>query len=201
MLLPPSIPGGLRTFRMMMTDDESDSDLLARAREGDALAFSQLLKEYLDGLYAFLARSTGDQDEADDLLQLTVIRVWRGLASYEERGRFRSWLFTVARSVMIDEERRKARRPVSALREIDGRANPDPHEVLAAREMEGSLVAELKRLPEVRRTVFLMRHHSAMTFQEIAEALGIPIGTALSHMHHAIRSLRAALERDDVTVG
>lgn len=156
-----------------------------------------MVEEHREGLFAFLARSTGDEDKAADLLQITLIRAWKGMASYEEKGRYRGWLFTLARRALIDENRRETR--ASKAPRIMRTPAANPVEELVASELESAIVAAVHQLPEVRRSVFLMRHHSSMTFREIAEALDIPLGTALSHMHHALRSLKTVLELHDVS--
>jgi RNA polymerase sigma-70 factor (ECF subfamily) len=182
----------------MMSLNSMDGRLLSRAKAGDPEAFAMMVEEHREGLFAFLARSTGDEDQAADLLQITLIRAWKGMATYEEKGRYRGWLFTLARRALIDENRRQTRASKVPLRVV-GSPTADPVEELVANELESAILDAVHQLPEVRRSVFLMRHHSSMTFREIAEVLEIPLGTALSHMHHALRSLKTVLELHDVS--
>ncbi|MEN8376489.1 MAG: RNA polymerase sigma factor [Gemmatimonadota bacterium] len=188
----------------MAPSQKPSSGLLARARAGDAGAFAGLFDRHRNALFAFLVRSCGDADEAEDLLQLTAIKAWRGLDAYEDRGRFGAWLFTLARRTMIDEARRatRARRALDGLgaMRIGGGSRHGPDADLEAGEVRRAIEGELSRLTEERRTVFLLRHHSPLTFREIAEALDMPLGTALSHMHHATNSLKKALRSHDVSL-
>lgn len=184
---------------MMRTPADRESGLVARARAGDADAFASLIAPHRDGLFAFLARAAGDTDLAEDLFQMTMIRAWQGLANYVHRGRLAAWLFTIARRALIDERRRRT--PPSAQESgHDPVEKHDPLARLVAAELEAALAQKLRDMSEPRRTVFLMRHHSTLTFREIAEALEMPLGTALSHMHHAVRSLKTVLEAHDVAI-
>ena len=170
--------------------------LVERARRGDNRAFGILMEPYRDRLFAFVFRSVRDTDHANDLVQETLIRVWKGLASYEHRGRFVGWLFTITRTVVTDDARLRARRSSSssALPEVPTGSADDPYEILAAADLREIIEASVHAMAEPRRTVFLLRQHSGLTFREIATQLGMPLGTALSHMHHAVQTLRRRLK-------
>ncbi len=106
----------------------------------------------------------------------------------------------MARNALIDQTRVERRRREVPLHHLAGtRATPsnDAQASLELEEMADLLGRALAALPEVRRSVFLLRQDAGLTFREIAEALDIPLGTALSHMHHTLRSLRRVLEADD----
>lgn len=163
----------------------------------DPAGFEALVAPHLDELYAYLARSAGNPEDGRDLLQETLIKAWQGYGEYRERGRARSWVFTIARRALIDWSRSRppevAAAPETLERHADSAA--DPHEGAVARGIERAVYEALAAQPEQRRSVFLMRHHTPMTFREIAETLDIPLGTALSHMHHVTRDLRVELAR------
>ena len=133
----------------MTSPNEPEGRLVARARSGDGRAFARLLERHREGLFAFLARSTGDDDEAEDLLQMTAIRAWEGLASYEDRGKLGAWLFTIARRALIDHERREARTPNRVpgpeVHTVD--VATDPHAQVVARDLEAAIVEEAARDP------------------------------------------------------
>lgn len=161
----------------------------------EAAGFEALVAPHLDELYAYLARSAGNSADGCDLLQETLIKAWEGYEDYRERGRVRAWLFTIARRALIDWTRSRPPEVGAEPETLERRADPgaDPHERLVARSVETAVLRALQDVPEERRSVFLMRHHTPMTFREIAETLNIPLGTALSHMHHVTRTLRGAL--------
>jgi RNA polymerase sigma-70 factor (ECF subfamily) len=129
------------------------------------------------------------------LLQETLIKAWQGYGAYRERGRARAWLFTIARRALIDWTRGRSSEIATEPGTLERHADPaaDPLERTVARGIERAVLTALVAQPEERRSVFLMRHHTPMTFREIAEALDIPLGTALSHMHHVTRDLRETL--------
>lgn len=157
--------------------------------------FGALVAPHLDELYAYLARSAGNSEDGRDLLQEALIKAWRGYEDYRERGQARAWLFTIARRVLIDWTRSRPPEIRTEPLALDRHADPgaDPHEQVVARNVERAVLAALEEVSEERRSVFLMRHHTPMTFREIAGALDVPLGTALSHMHHVTRTLRRAL--------
>lgn len=157
--------------------------------------FETLVAPHLDELYAYLARSAGNSEDGRDLLQETLIKAWEGYEDYREHGRARAWLFTIARRALIDWTRSRPPEVRTEPLTLERRADPgaDPHERVVARDVEQAVLGALESVPEERRSVFLMRHHTPMTFREIAEILDIPLGTALSHMHHVTRTLRRAL--------
>ncbi len=161
----------------------------------DATGFEALVAPHLDELYAYLARSAGNEADGRDLLQETLIKAWEGYEDYRERGRARAWLFTIARRALIDWTRSRPPEVRTEPVMLERRADPgvDPHERVVAGDVEKAVLGALEGVPEERRSVFLMRHHTPMTFREIAETLHIPLGTALSHMHHVTRTLRRAL--------
>jgi RNA polymerase sigma-70 factor (ECF subfamily) len=180
-----------------MAGDDPESRLVGRAKDGDEEAFGRLVRPGAQDLHAYLVRMTGRYDEARDLLQETWIRAWRALPGYEHAGRFSGWLFAIARNVALDALR--SRRKVEPLgsEEILAHPDPGPLDEVAAGEFIEDLREALEGLPPERRNVFLLRQHTDLTFREIAGEMGIPLGTALSHMHHAVRQLREALEHHD----
>lgn len=180
-----------------MTETALESQHVAMARGGDAEAFEALVRPHLDAVHGFLVRMTGYHEDAKDILQETLVRVWNALGSYEHDGRFRAWMFAIARNAALDHIR--AERGARRLDTLGGlRAEgASPVERAEQREFLGDLQSALEELPEVRRSVFVMRQESGMTFREIADAMGIPLGTALSHMHHAIRALKEELRHHE----
>ncbi|MDX1661307.1 MAG: sigma-70 family RNA polymerase sigma factor [Gemmatimonadota bacterium] len=178
-----------------MTDPspaERDASNLSAARAGDERAFAALLSPYRRPLLAFLCRRTADRHEAEDLLQETLVRIWRGLEAYEDRGRFGAWAFTIARRVAIDASRASARRSeaIEPGPAPPGESREDPESEVLTDELRRLLLVEVDRLPEEQREVLWLRQHGGMTFREIAETVDAPISTVLSRMHYAVTKLR-----------
>lgn len=185
---------------------EPDAILLNRLRSRDAEAFRWLLDRYGGPLYSYLARRLRDRGAAEDLVAETMARVLRNIERYEPRGRFSSWLFTIAHRLSLDHLDRlrsaasggqavavageESREPVSAERGPEGEA--------AGAELRDRLELALAALPEEQREVFLLKEYGGLTFAEIADAMDCPLSTALARMRYAVLKLRRDLEGFDV---
>lgn len=177
---------------------EEECDRLLAGRHPAAIA--KLLERYHRPLYSFLYHRIGDAAAAEDLLQELLVRVWRNRDRYEARGRLSAWLFTIARRLASDElAKRSARRtqPLEdALEDAPAPAEPlpGPEAQAAAGEGRGRIEAAIAALPGEQREAFLLREYGGLSFAEIAEAQGCPLGTALARMRYAVLKLRKALE-------
>ena len=172
-------------------------------KAGAPASEEQLLEELyrLHGrvLFAFVLRLVDDRAKAEDVVQETMLRAWRNLESIDpRRGDPRSYLFTVAKNVVIDIWRAEQRRPRLVTDE----------EVLAAQPVEDRLDARvdawmvdqaLERLSSEHRAVVDHLYYGGSTVTETAEALGIPAGTVKSRAYYAVRVLRAAFEEMGMT--
>lgn len=181
-----------------MADSDSlrERALIERFRSGDADAFADLVRPWHRRLVTYLARMCRDAAQVDDLLQDTLIRVWRGLPAYDDRRRFGSWLFTIAHHVTIDHLRRRGREPDEAETvNLEVPAATDPSVELMARELGQLLADAIEQLPERQRRVFLLRQHGTLKFREIAELTGEPLSTVLGHMSYATKKLQRIVRR------
>lgn len=176
----------------MRNDDE-----LIEACRRDPAAFRALVERYQGRLYAFLTRLAG-REAADDLFQEVWLKVYRNADRYDARGKAASWLFKIANNAAFDRLARRGKEGgvVESGVDIEGFADrsPGPTAILEEAEGRGRIDAAIARLPPEQRQVFLLREHGGLSFKEIAAALGIPLGTALSRMNAALEKLRAALE-------
>jgi RNA polymerase sigma-70 factor (ECF subfamily) len=176
--------------------------LLARAREGDPQALTDLVDAYASRVFGLLFRLTGSRDVAEELAQETFLRLVRTIGEYEHSGKFEAWLFRIAANLARDRGRQHRRRgaavPLDAPPGAGGTAaveRPDDDELdpaacLAEREERERLGMCLDRLPDLDREILLLRHFSDLSFREIAELLNVPLGTALARAHRAIGRLR-----------
>ncbi|MEK7671243.1 MAG: sigma-70 family RNA polymerase sigma factor [Bacteroidota bacterium] len=181
----------------------SDADLLQAYRDGDARAFEQLLRRYEKPLFTFIARMVADRDEAEDVYQDTLSRVVEKIQSYDERGKFGSWLFGIAHHLCVDRSRRKARWKFILSDEVTGEKfcvdeklkdpTPLPDTLVEQKELSEMITEALQRLSSGQREVFLLRQHSDLSFREIAGMLNRPLNTVLGQMHGAVISIRALL--------
>jgi len=179
-------------------------EVYRRARRRDPDALNTLVETYGSRVFGLLYRLTGSRETAEDLLQETFLRVVRKIGDYEHRGRFEAWLFRIAANLARDHARRARRRgqfaTLEGLADDDepgpggpaDRKQPGPDRRLMRLEAGQRLDACLQRLTDAEREIILLRHFSGLSFREIADMLGVPLGTALARAHRALNRLRAA---------
>ncbi|MFG1605560.1 sigma-70 family RNA polymerase sigma factor [Actinoplanes sp. NPDC049265] len=166
----------------------------------DAELLRALHDEHGNALYAHAVRlSGGDRQQAEDLVQETLLRAWRYPEALDpERGAVRSWLFTTARNLAIDAWRRRSVRVGEVMTDVMPEPPPDTDE--ADRAVEAWTVAEaLGRLSQQHRDVLVECFYRGHSVAEAAARLGVPPGTVKSRTHYALRSLKMALNEMGVT--
>ncbi len=146
-------------------------------------------------VYGLLFRMVGRRDVAEDLMQETLLRAFRGLDAYQPEGKFRAWLFRIAANQARDWIRRQKRRP-QAMDDPEPAAEMPPEADAVARQRARQVTEALDRLSEADREVLLMRYYGEMTFKEIAQAGGEPIGTVLARAHRALKKLGDLMPED-----
>ena len=163
-------------------------------RRGDPGAFDAFFDLYSGPILAYLRGMVGDASLADDLLQETLLRVYRNIDRYEERGAFRAWVFRIATNLAVGEIRRRRYGSTDALDEraleIPERDDLDPHQRLEDEERRRLVEAGLATLAEEHRAVILLRVREGMGVAEIARTLCVPEGTIKSRLHYAVHKLR-----------
>lgn len=164
----------------------------------------RLYDTYAEMLHGYvLGQVGGDRQQAEDIVQETLLRAWRTPGLDESRP-LRPWLFTVARRLVIDDYRRRSSRPEAVEDRTAGFGQPEREPVSDGDEIErvlSSLVVAdaLKALSAAHRAVLHETYFRGQTVQEAADVLGVPPGTVKSRVHYALRSLRLALHERGVT--
>jgi len=173
----------------------SDALLVSAHKAGDSQAIGTLMDRHKDSLMGFLVNRVGR--DAEDLYQETWVRVSTRLESYDERGSFRSWLFQVARRLVIDHHRRSNARisTVSAGSEtLEGAAHfLQPDQEIGAAQMAAVFQQVLDAMEPTMAEVVRWRLFDNLTFKEIAMRQGVPLNTALGRMHRGLNQIRDAL--------
>ena len=168
--------------------------LVERARDGDEIAFTQLVD--MDGgrCYAIAYRILRDIDRAKDAVQQAYLLAWRDLPRLRDPERYEVWLYRLLVNACYEEARRNKRwsMRVRVLPE-EGPSAPDP---IVSVDDRDALERAFEQLSPEHRVVFVMHHHAGVPLARIAEITGVPVGTVKSRLHHSIRNLRAALTRD-----
>lgn len=146
-------------------------------------------------LYTVAYRLTGNHDDAQDLVQEVLVRVQRGLATYRP-GSLEGWLSRIATNAFLDDVRRRKRRPAESIpEELDRVATPSPgaDEQLATEALPEHVQEALRGLPDDYRSAVVLCDVVGMSYEEIAESLGVPVGTVRSRIHRGRSRLREVL--------
>jgi RNA polymerase sigma factor (sigma-70 family) len=157
--------------------------------------WEETARKYGRFIYTVAYRLTGNEDDAKDLVQEVLLRVRKGLATYRP-GSMEGWLSRITTNVFLDDVRRRRRRPVELLPEEPDRVMPPTRSADAAREAEvlsDDIQAAVRRLPPDYRTAVVLSDVVGLTYQEISDALAVPIGTVRSRLHRGRALLREAL--------
>ena len=163
-----------------------------------------LLAKYERSVFGIVRRMIPSDEDARDLAQEAFIRAFKNLKQFDLDRRFSSWLFRIAHNLCIDHYRRRRLDTVPMVRHSDGEEEetwdlpddgPSPAEGFSDRERSRRLLAAVESLPPTYRVVILLRHQQGLAYDEIAEALELPLGTVKARIHRAHRLLKEKLVR------
>jgi RNA polymerase sigma-70 factor (ECF subfamily) len=174
------------------TPEDDQRELIDRAQAGEAIAFERLAEQYAGRLWRCAVALCKDRQWAEDLVQETLIAAWQSVTRFDGRCEFSSWLYGIFRHRFLKGRRQQnATRPaaVDALDQTPCMAHTPDH---SAELSEDALRIRraVANLPEEHRLVVELRFFAGATLDEIAAALGCPLGTVKSRLHHALRKLR-----------
>jgi RNA polymerase sigma-70 factor, ECF subfamily len=163
----------------------------------EAALLEEMVAAHLDALYRTALRLTGRPQDAEDLVQETFLRAWRSLHTYRAGTNPKAWLFRILHNAHIDRYRATTR-TVPTVDEIEGQdpafvIHETPESVVTDTVMEAEVRDALMRLPEVFRECLVLADLEGLSYQEIADTLGIPRGTVMSRLFRGRRAMRKAL--------
>jgi RNA polymerase sigma-70 factor (ECF subfamily) len=185
----------------------TDEQLLARYRAGDDAAFDALVRRYQHELFHFLIRFTGSRAAADDVFQEAFLQVHLSADTFDIDRRFKPWLFTIASNKARDYLRRQACRATTTLSApVDNSKSgtsggggdepsfldfmqadlPMPDQALEQSELTARVRQSIDAMPNHLRQILLLSYFEKFSYQEIAEVLGVPLGTVKSRLHTAV---------------
>ena len=179
----------------------TDAATVSRARAGDSDAFRLLVEQHSRPVFRVAYRITGNEHDADDVVQETFLRAYRQLDRFQERANFGTWLHRIAINCALDLLRSRGRidrhyggNPEEA--EMTGAASTDPQQdrLLLSAELRDQVAAAMERLSGNERTAFVLRHFEGMPVEEIGKTLGIQVNAAKHTIFRAVRKLRESLE-------
>lgn len=170
--------------------------LVEQARAGDEDAFAALARAVADRCLAIAFRILRDTGRAEDAVQVALVTAWRELPGLRDPDRFEAWLHRLLVHACYAEARRDRRHGANVrLLDIEATHADRRNEVVTVHDRD-QLERGFRRLPPDQRAVLVFHHYLGLTLPEVAERLGIPVGTAKSRLHYATAALRAALEAD-----
>ena len=185
----------------------TDQEIVALARAGEEAAYRELVRRYERPLFSLLYRMVRDRELAEDLAQETFVKALNAIESYRPEFKFSSWIFKIANNAAIDHLRRReldtlslegsphAETPeaVEATALQIGDRQESPLDEVEARELGGEIEAAIAKLRPEYRSCILLRHVEGRAYEEIAEILGLPLGTVKTYIHRARNELRREL--------
>jgi RNA polymerase sigma-70 factor, ECF subfamily len=187
-------------------ENNEDAEIVRRCRAGDEKAYRELVDRYRRQVYSMALRMLRREEDAEDVAQETFIRVFRALDRYDPTRSFTAWMFTIAARLCIDHIRRRRQSPISLFQRdsdtLEERTievadpGPGPDELTSRGEEERRAQELIDSLPHHYRIVVMLRHQQDLSYQEIAEALKLPLGTVKARIHRARALLKRELEGD-----
>jgi RNA polymerase sigma-70 factor (ECF subfamily) len=181
---------------------------ITRAQSGDTAAFNALIRKYEVRAYQYAFRLTRNSEEASDIVAEAFVRIYNALHNFKGQSAFSTWMYRILTNCFLDIRKRERSRPSTSLEatlqtdegemerqyEDPGRT---PHEELERGERESRVEKAVSVLPEYQRAMIVMYHAEMMSYEDIAAALDLPIGTVKSRLNRARLSLREILVKDE----
>ena len=184
----------------------TDLAVVTKARLGDADAFRVLVERHSRPLFRLAFRMTGNQHDAEDVVQESFLRAWRQLGKFDERASFGTWLYRIATNCSLDVMRSRKRRakqeagPEAAGSEMEDpilslpSGDPTPERVAMSGEVRERVAEAMNELSASERTAFVLRHFEGMRIEDVSRVLGCQPGAAKHSVFRAVQKLRRALE-------
>ena len=183
--------------------EHGDGTAIARVRGGDSDAFGVLVEGHSRSVFRLAYRMTGNEQDAEDVVQETFLRAYRQMDKFDNRASFGTWLYRIAANCSLDLIRsRKRRQEMNAPAEAEGpelvmtiaAGDPAPDRLAFSGEIRKMLEPALNLLSATERTAFVLRHYEGLGIEEIGRALGVESGAAKHSVFRAVQKLRRALE-------
>ena len=180
----------------------ADAELVVRALKGRDDGFEELVRRYQRPIVSYVYRMTGDYDAALDLTQEVFIKVYNSLARYRPEYKFSTWIYRIAHNAAVDHLRRRPSRPQGLDQTArDGESYerpvasdaPSPEQLSERAELRAEIEDVIRQLPESYRELIVLRHAHDLSYDEIAEVTGLPLGTVKNRIFRAREAMRGPL--------
>jgi len=194
------------TMNRLDSPPQSVEELVELAKQGQTSAFDRLVDLYQDRLYSYAARMVHDPVEAEDIAQEAFVRAYRSLPSFRGASSFQTWLYRIASNLTIDATRRHRRENTVSLeapadteegpvaREQEDAATAGPASSVETRELQREVHRAIGQLSPKLRSVVVLYDLQGLSYEEIADILGCPLGTVKSRLYNARMELKQKLQ-------
>ena len=183
-------------------NDPGIQEYIQRTLDGNTRAFEWIINTYQKRIYYSVLQIVANHDDADDVLQETFIKAYSKLNTYDEQYPFYPWLYRIAINTALNHQKRKTRNRAVSLDDVDNNGHYDvelseePQQMfdMVGGELVEGLKQALEKIPVEQKTVFMLRVHDGLSYQEISETLEISMGTVMSRLSRAREKLRVLLQ-------
>jgi RNA polymerase sigma-70 factor, ECF subfamily len=186
----------------------TDQEIVALARKGREAAYRELIGRYQRPVFSLIYRLVRDREKSEDLAQETFIKVLNAIDRYDPTYKFSSWIFKIAHNTSLDHLRKKepitlslegsphaesaSEQEASVIQALSTEETPEDY--AASRELGATLEVAIAKLRPEYRTAIIMCHVEGRPYEEIAETMGVPLGTVKTYIHRARNELKKELE-------
>jgi RNA polymerase sigma-70 factor (ECF subfamily) len=185
----------------------ADCDLVTRAIAGREDGFEELVRRYQRPIAAYVYRMVGDYDAALDLTQEVFIKVYGSLSRYRSEYKFSTWIYKIAHNAAVDHLRRHSTREQSLVKQADGEqydlpiesGRPTPEQESEKAERCAEIERVVRQLPAAYRELIILRHSHDLSYDEIAEVMGLPLGTVKNRLFRAREVMRQQFVQRGIT--
>jgi RNA polymerase sigma-70 factor (ECF subfamily) len=179
---------------------EAEAAMVERARGGDTEAFRALVEQHSRAVFRLAYRLTGNEQDAEDVVQEAFLKAYTRLPQFEERAHFGTWVYRIASNCAFDVLRARPRRKEQPMEDEDGMDTslrtdaPGPDRLAMSAEVGRRLRFAMSRLSPTEKSAFVLRHYEGCSIEEIGAVLGSDTNATKSSIFRAVRKLREALQ-------
>lgn len=169
-----------------------------RTKGQEEIAFNQLVAKYQERLYWHVRKIVIDHDDSDDVLQNTMIKVWRSLANFRSESGLYTWLYRIATNEALSFLKQKKKKAFAPWVDVEGQMseNLEADPWFNGDEIQLKLQKAILKLPEKQRIVFNMKYFDQVKYEEMSQILGTSVGALKASYHHAVKKIEAMLADD-----
>lgn len=176
---------------------KADLELVQQVKEGDQLAYAELVKRHQKALLRLVLKFARDLDLAEDILQDSFVKAYQKINQFEGRSSFKSWLYRIAINTAKNKLRSLKKEQVS-LDDVQVSQSAEAESALLREAVQKRMKEEIDELPDKQKTALTLRIYEDMSFKEIAQIMDCPYDTAKANYRHGLMKLKAAMGGDEL---